>query len=82
MNVQPFDAVLFDFSGTLFRLEEDESWLADLTDERGEPFDVHRQAELMRRMTAPPVSPSRWTPPSITPGSTATATPAGTGTHT
>lgn len=49
----PITAVMFDFSGTLFRLEEDESWMADLTDHRGEPFDVHRQAELMRRMTAP-----------------------------
>ncbi|KOS55094.1 HAD family hydrolase [Rhodococcus rhodochrous] len=57
MSAQPFDAVLFDFSGTLFRLEEDESWLADITDERGEPFDVHRQAELMRRMTAPTGQP-------------------------
>ncbi|MBS9372555.1 HAD family hydrolase [Rhodococcus sp. B50] len=52
-----FDAVLFDFSGTLFRLEEDESWLADVTDEAGEPFDVHRQAELMRRLTAPTGQP-------------------------
>ncbi|WP_072690769.1 HAD family hydrolase [Rhodococcus marinonascens] len=48
-----FDAVLFDFSGTLFRLEQDESWLTDLTDHKGEPLDVHHQAELMRRMTAP-----------------------------
>lgn len=47
------EAVMFDFSGTLFRLEEDESWMAGLTDRAGEPFDVHRQAELMRRMTAP-----------------------------
>lgn len=46
-------AVLFDFSGTLFRLEEDESWAADLTHADGEPFDYHHQAELMRRMTAP-----------------------------
>ncbi|WP_024875366.1 HAD family hydrolase [Saccharomonospora piscinae] len=46
-------AVLFDFSGTLFRLEHDPSWLADLTDHRGETFDVEARAELMRRMTAP-----------------------------
>ncbi|EHK84613.1 HAD family hydrolase [Rhodococcus pyridinivorans] len=53
MAETPFDAVLFDFSGTLFRLEEDESWLADVTDHEGRPFDVHRQAELMRRLTQP-----------------------------
>ncbi|MEV0945057.1 HAD family hydrolase [Rhodococcus sp. NPDC049939] len=48
-----FDAVLFDFSGTLFRLEEDASWMADFINHKGEPIDVHHQAELMRRMTAP-----------------------------
>ena len=46
-------AVLFDFSGTLFRLEQDESWLAELTDHEGTPLDIEAQAELMRRMTAP-----------------------------
>ncbi|MTD57944.1 HAD family hydrolase [Amycolatopsis pithecellobii] len=46
-------AVMFDFSGTLFRLEQHESWLAHLTDAGGEPLDVEAQAELMRRMTAP-----------------------------
>jgi HAD superfamily hydrolase (TIGR01509 family) len=46
-------AVLFDFSGTLFRLEQDETWLADLTDHDGERLDVEAQTELMRRMTAP-----------------------------
>ncbi|MER7014967.1 HAD-IA family hydrolase [Saccharopolyspora sp. NPDC000359] len=46
-------AVLFDFSGTLFRLEEDPSWYADLTDADGAPFDLAAQAEIMRRMTAP-----------------------------
>lgn len=44
-------AVLFDFSGTLFRLEEDDSWFdgmaADLASNRS------FQAELMHRMTAP-----------------------------
>ena len=45
-------AVLFDFSGTLFRLEEDDSWFAGITvDERA--VDGHVQAELMRRLTAP-----------------------------
>ncbi|MFD9958036.1 HAD family hydrolase [Amycolatopsis sp. NPDC058986] len=46
-------AVLFDFSGTLFRLEQDETWLTDLTDHEGERLDVEAQTELMRRMTAP-----------------------------
>ena len=45
-------AVLFDFSGTLFRLEEDDSWFTDIrVDER--QVDGHVQAELMRRLTAP-----------------------------
>lgn len=45
-------AVLFDFSGTLFRLEEEDSWFAGITvDERA--VDGHVQAELMRRVTAP-----------------------------
>ena len=45
-------AVLFDYSGTLFRLEEDESWFEGIkVDERR--IDGHVQAELMRRLTAP-----------------------------
>ncbi len=45
-------AVLFDFSGTLFRLEEDESWFDGIqVDEKA--VDGHVQAELMRRLTAP-----------------------------
>lgn len=44
--------MLFDFSGTLFRLEEDESWFHGMeVDDRA--VDGHVQAELMRRMTAP-----------------------------
>ncbi|NHD18359.1 MULTISPECIES: HAD-IA family hydrolase [unclassified Actinopolyspora] len=46
-------AVLFDFSGTLFRLEQDESWLSGLVDSAGREWDVEAQTELMRRMTAP-----------------------------
>jgi HAD superfamily hydrolase (TIGR01509 family) len=47
-------AVLFDYSGTLFRLEEDDSWFHGIeVDER--QIDGHVQAELMRRMTAPVV---------------------------
>ena len=45
-------AVLFDFSGTLFRLQEDDSWFTDIqVDEQA--IDGHVQAELMRRLTAP-----------------------------
>ncbi len=49
------DAVLFDYSGTLFRLEEDESWFhgMELDDEDNTEVDGHVQAELMRRLTAP-----------------------------
>ncbi|WP_019809703.1 HAD family hydrolase [Saccharomonospora halophila] len=47
------DAVLFDFSGTLFRLEHDPDWLTDVTDHDGDPLDVEAQTELLRRMTAP-----------------------------
>jgi HAD superfamily hydrolase (TIGR01509 family) len=45
-------AVLFDYSGTLFRLEEDDSWFADITVDE-QVVDGHVQAELMRRLTAP-----------------------------
>ncbi|ALG05922.1 HAD family hydrolase [Kibdelosporangium phytohabitans] len=44
------NGVLFDFSGTLFRLEPD---LTGLTGLDGRPLDGERQAEIMRRMTAP-----------------------------
>lgn len=45
-------AALFDFSGTLFRLEEDDSWFAGMSvDDKA--VDGHVQAELMRRLTAP-----------------------------
>jgi HAD superfamily hydrolase (TIGR01509 family) len=50
--VSQVHAVLFDYSGTLFRLEEDESWFEGIkVDER--EVDGHVQAELMRRLTAP-----------------------------
>jgi HAD superfamily hydrolase (TIGR01509 family) len=50
--VHQIQAVLFDYSGTLFRLEEDDSWFEGLeVDERR--IDRHVQAELMRRLTAP-----------------------------
>jgi HAD superfamily hydrolase (TIGR01509 family) len=45
-------AVLFDYSGTLFRLEEDDSWFTGIqVDER--EVDGHVQTELMRRLTQP-----------------------------
>lgn len=40
-------AVLFDFSGTLFRLEKDDSWFDDMG------LAEHVQAELMARLTHP-----------------------------
>ena len=46
------EAVLFDYSGTLFRLEEDDSWFEGIKADDRE-IDGHVQAELMRRMTAP-----------------------------
>lgn len=48
-----YRGVLFDFSGTLFRLEEDPSWFSGFTDADGAPIQGAAQAELMRRMTAP-----------------------------
>ncbi|WP_433655894.1 HAD family hydrolase [Nocardia sp. CA-128927] len=47
------EAVLFDYSGTLFRLEEDDSWGEKLVAADGRAFDVHEKAEILRRMTAP-----------------------------
>ena len=55
-DVSRFRAVLFDFSGTLFRLEEDDSWFAgmELIDDDGRrAVDEHVQAELMERLTHP-----------------------------
>ncbi|MEW5812267.1 MAG: HAD-IA family hydrolase [Actinomycetota bacterium] len=53
--VTDLQAVMFDFSGTLFRLEEDDSWFEGMTldtpDNR--EVDAHVQAELVRRLTAP-----------------------------
>lgn len=47
------DAVLFDFSGTLFRLEADDGWAGDLTAADGRPFEAAESAEIMDRLTAP-----------------------------
>lgn len=46
-------AVMFDFSGTLFRLEHRQSWFTGLVDDDGRALEGAEQAELMRRMTAP-----------------------------
>jgi len=54
--VSHFRAVLFDYSGTLFRLEEDDSWFAgmELIDADGRrAVDEHVQTELMERLTQP-----------------------------
>src|SRR3954471_3253734 len=55
------DAVLFDYSGTLFRLEEDESWFDGIEVDKRE-VDGHVQAELMRRLTAPTGRSVKMTP--------------------
>ncbi|MEV5832375.1 HAD family hydrolase [Nocardia sp. NPDC052112] len=46
------EAVLFDFSGTLFRLEPDETW-ADMVGVDGKSLDRSRQAAILDRMTTP-----------------------------
>lgn len=51
-NTGGLRAVLFDFSGTLFRLEGDDSWFDGITVDE-QVVDAHVQAELMRRVTAP-----------------------------
>ncbi|CAN5635954.1 HAD-IA family hydrolase [soil metagenome] len=48
----PYAAALFDFSGTLYRLEEDDSWFVGMS-VADQEVDGHVQAELMRRLTAP-----------------------------
>ena len=51
----PIKAVLFDYSGTLFRLEEEDSWFEgiEVDGKTDAAVDGHVQAELMRRLTAP-----------------------------
>ncbi|ADG77506.1 HAD-superfamily hydrolase, subfamily IA, variant 3 OS=Tsukamurella paurometabola (strain ATCC 8368/ DSM / CCUG 35730 / CIP 100753 / JCM 10117 / KCTC 9821/ NBRC 16120 / NCIMB 702349 / NCTC 13040) OX=521096 GN=Tpau_0872 PE=4 SV=1 [Tsukamurella paurometabola] len=48
-----YRGVLFDFSGTLFRLEPDPAWFAGLVDADGRPLDDAAQQELLYRMTVP-----------------------------
>jgi HAD superfamily hydrolase (TIGR01509 family) len=65
--VADFDAVLFDFSGTLFRLEGDETWFEgmELDDPDNRAVDAHVQAELMRRLTAPTGQSVEMTPQAL-----------------
>ena len=60
-DVGQINAVLFDYSGTLFRLEEDDSWFEGIQVDEKE-VDGHVVAELMRRMTAPTGSSVKMTP--------------------
>ena len=48
-----YAGVLFDFSGTLFRLEPDPAWFAGLADAEGRILDDAAQRELLHRMTVP-----------------------------
>ncbi|GAB2640046.1 HAD-IA family hydrolase [Gordonia jinhuaensis] len=57
----PFEAVLFDFSGTLFRFTERDEWFEGVTDDAGEPLHITAQAEIIRRMTAPTGEPVAFT---------------------
>ncbi|WP_197373348.1 HAD family hydrolase [Mycolicibacterium baixiangningiae] len=54
-------AALFDFSGTLFRLEEDDSWFTGI-EVHSREIDGHVQAELLRRLTAPTGRSVKMTP--------------------
>ncbi|KUI39090.1 HAD family hydrolase [Mycobacterium sp. GA-2829] len=54
-------AALFDFSGTLFRLEEDDSWFTGMEVHNRE-IDGHVQAELLRRLTQPTGRTVKMTP--------------------
>ncbi|WP_024805407.1 HAD family hydrolase [Nocardia sp. BMG51109] len=47
------EAVLFDFSGTLFRLEGDGSLPADLATDGGNPMNADESAAILHRMTTP-----------------------------
>ncbi|MCA0158694.1 HAD family hydrolase [Tsukamurella sp. M9C] len=53
MAMTGYEGVLFDFSGTLFRLEPDPAWFAGLTAADGRELDDAAQRELLYRMTVP-----------------------------
>lgn len=59
MDDMSIRAVLFDFSGTLFRLDEDDSWFAGMPG-----VDDQVQAELMERLTHP-TGPGVTMPPDV-----------------
>ncbi|MGZ8179205.1 HAD family hydrolase [Williamsia sp. SKLECPSW1] len=65
VSVPPVEAVLFDFSGTLFRFTERAEWFDGLHDDDGAPIDVGLQAELIRRMTAPTGVPADLAPEDV-----------------
>ncbi|GAB3129248.1 HAD family hydrolase [Tsukamurella serpentis] len=48
-----YRGVLFDFSGTLFRLEPEPGWFTGVQDREGRPLDAAAQRELLHRMTVP-----------------------------
>lgn len=50
-EVPPEAGPCFDFSGTLFRLEEDASWFGGMTIAEQREVDRHVQVELMRLPT-------------------------------
>jgi HAD superfamily hydrolase (TIGR01509 family) len=53
VGVADIQGVLFDFSGTLCRLEFGSGVLDGLMDDAGAPLEITDQVELMRRLTAP-----------------------------
>jgi FMN phosphatase YigB (HAD superfamily) len=54
LRVMSIRGVMFDFSGTLFRLERDDSWLDTLVGRDGAALAPDVRAELAERMTVPP----------------------------
>jgi len=62
--VADIQGVLFDFSGTLCRLEFGSGVLDGLMDDAGAPLEIEDQVELMRRLTAP-VGISEGLPPEL-----------------
>lgn len=54
-EVPPEAGPCFDFSGTLFRLEEDASWFGGMTIAEQREVDRHVQVELMRLVLVDPL---------------------------
>lgn len=55
----PIRGVLFDFAGTLFRLEDEQTWLDTAINEAGVGLDAATRASLLHGMTAPAVEYDR-----------------------